>query len=124
MLWRMLADVPPGWPYEVQPPGSEDFTASAVAWLFAVAPPGYRDYDIFTRFPVALAALARHHVQACVVGTRQGYRTVRTDLGEHILTHATDEVLAAYRIEGKRLAATAQAVDLVERALRDTGRHQ
>ncbi|MGH3167142.1 MAG: hypothetical protein ACRDN0_14795 [Trebonia sp.] len=45
------------------------------------------------RFPAALAALARHHAQACVTGAREGYR-----------------------IEGKRFAATARAVDLVGRA--------
>ncbi len=32
--------------------------------------------------------------------------------------HAIDTVLAAYRKEGARLAATARAVGLVERALR------
>lgn len=65
----------------------------------------------------ALAAAARHHAIACVEGTRQGYRTVRIDLGEHIAPHAIDAVLNAYHTEGKRLVATARAVDLVERAL-------
>jgi hypothetical protein len=114
----MPADVPAGWPAEVQPPGSEDFAASAIAWLYNVAPPGYRDSDIFTRWPAALAALARHHSQASVTGARQGYRVVRTELGGEIPPHAIDSILSAYRIEGKRLAATARAVELVEFALR------
>ncbi|HSZ42341.1 MAG TPA: hypothetical protein VK817_20475 [Trebonia sp.] len=114
----MPADVPPGWPAEVQPPGSEDFAASAIAWLFNVVPPGYRDSDIYARWPAALAALARHHSQASVTGARQGYRVVRTELGGEIPPHAIDSVLSAYRIEGKRLAATARAVELVEHALR------
>lgn len=55
---------------------------------------------------------------ACVEGARQGYRTVRTELGEHIPPHAVDAVLNAYHTEGKRLVATARAIELEERALR------
>jgi hypothetical protein len=49
-----------------------------------------------------------------VEGAREGYRTVRT---EHAPPHAVDVALRAYRAEGRRLAATERAVDLVERAL-------
>jgi hypothetical protein len=73
---------------------------------------------VLRRYPVALAALARFHSKACVEGARQGYRTARTELAGVLPPHAIDTVLAAYRKEGARLAATAQAVDLVERALR------
>ena len=62
--------------------------------------------------------MARYHSKACVEGARQGYRTARTELAGVLPPHAIDTVLAAYRKEGARLAATAQAVDLVERALR------
>ena len=51
-------------------------------------------------------------------GARQGYRTARTELAGTLPPHAIDTVLAAYRKEGARLAATARAVGLVERALR------
>jgi hypothetical protein len=61
--------------------------------------------------------MARHHTQACVEGARAGYRSTRTELGETIPPHAIDAVLTAYRTEGRRLAATARAVVLVERAL-------
>ena len=70
------------------------------------------------RHPLALAAMAIHHTRACVVGAREGYRTARTELGNVLPPHALDAVLAAYRAEGRRLVATAQAVDLVARALR------
>jgi hypothetical protein len=53
-----------------------------------------------------------------VEGARQGYRTARAELADALPPHAIDTVLAAYRKEGARLAATAEAVDLVERALR------
>jgi hypothetical protein len=53
-----------------------------------------------------------------VTGAREGYRTARTELGTALPPHALDAVLAAYRAEGRRLVATARAVDLVARALR------
>jgi|SRR5690348_784865 hypothetical protein len=37
---------------------------------------------------------------------------------EHVPPHAVDAILRAYRYEGRRLAATERAVDLVELALR------
>ncbi len=62
--------------------------------------------------------MARHHTAACVEGARQGYRTARTELGEALPPHAVDAVLAAYRTEGRRLAAAARAAELIERAMR------
>ena len=114
----MGAYIPPGWPAGVHPPGSEEFESTAVGWLLDVVPPDYRLHGVLRRYPVALAAMARYHSKACVEGARQGYRTARTDLAGALPPHAIDTVLAAYRKEGARLAATAQAVDLVERALR------
>jgi len=110
--------IPPGWPAGVHPPGSEDFESTAVGWLLDVVPPDYRLHGVLRRYPVALATMARYHSKACVEGARQGYRTARTELAGALPPHAIDTVLAAYRKEGARLAATAEAVDLVERALR------
>ena len=114
----MGAYIPPGWPAGVHPPGSEDFESTAIGWLLDVVPPDYRLHGVLRRYPVALAAMARYHSKACVEGARQGYRTARTELAGVLPPHAIDTVLAAYRKEGARLAATAQAVDLIERALR------
>jgi hypothetical protein len=114
----MGAYIPPGWPAGVHPPGSDEFESTAVGWLLDVVPPDYRLHGVLRRYPVALATMARYHSKACVEGARQGYRTARTDLAGVLPPHAIDTVLAAYRKEGARLAATAQAVDLVERALR------
>jgi hypothetical protein len=102
----------------VHPPGSDDFETTAVAWLLEIVPPDYRLHGVLRRHPVALAAMARHHTSACVEGARAGYRTVRTELAEELPPHAVDAVLTAYRTEGRRLAATARAVVLVERAMR------
>ena len=101
---------PPGWPAGVHPPGSEDFESTAVGWLLDVVPPDYRLHGVLTRYPVALAAMARYHSRACVEGARQGYRTARTELTGTLPPHAIDTVLAAYRKEGARLAASARAV--------------
>jgi hypothetical protein len=112
------AYVPPGWPAGVHPPGSEGFEPTAVGWLLDVVPPDYRLHGVLRRHPVALAALARHHLAACVVGAREGYRTARAELGDHVPPGSVDAVLDAYRTEGSRLVQTARAVDLVGRALR------
>jgi hypothetical protein len=114
----MVTYTPPGWPAGVHPPGSDDFESTAVGWLLDVVPPDYRLHGVLRRYPVALATMARHHSLACVEGARQGYRTARTELAGTLPPHAVDTVLAAYRKEGARLAATARAVGLVERALR------
>jgi hypothetical protein len=110
--------VPTGWPTGVHPPGSEGFEESAVTWLLDVVPPDYRLHGVLRRHPVALASLARHHLAACVEGARQGYRSVRTDLGPHLPTTTINAVLAVYQTEGRRLVAAARAAELVERALR------
>ena len=110
--------VPPGWPTGVHPPGSEEFEQTAVAWLLDVVPPDYRLHGVLRRHPVALAALARHHVAACVAGAREGYRTARGELGDRLPPGSLDAVLDAYRTEGSRLVETARSVDLVGRALR------
>ncbi len=112
------AVVPVGWPDGVHPPGSPDFEQTAVSWLLDVVPPDYRLHGVLVRHPVALATLARHHLTACVEGARAGYRSARAELGRDLPAGGLAAVLAAYQAEGRRLVATAQAVGLVERALR------
>jgi hypothetical protein len=114
----MAVYLPPGWPAGVHPPGSERFEQTAVAWLLDVVPPDYRVHGVLARHPVALAAMARHHVMACVEGARQGYRTARAELGGQLPPGGIEAILAVYRSEGVRLAQTALSVDLVARALR------
>jgi len=117
MLGTMAAYLPSGWPAGVHPPDSEGFEQTAVTWLLDVVPPDYRLHGVLLRHPLALAALARHHLAACVAGARQGYRTARTELGPDLPPGGVAAVLDAYQSEGRRLVATAHAVDLVGRAL-------
>ena len=115
----MAADqIPPGWPDSVHPPGSPGFERTAVRWLFDVVPPDYRQHGVLAQHPVALATLARHHVAACVEGARDSYRSARAELGKDLPPGSLAAVLSAYQAEGRRLVATAQAVELVDRALR------
>src|ERR1700722_1146015 len=114
----MVTYTPPGWPAGVHPPGSDDFESTAVGWLLDVVPPDYRLHGVLRRYPVSLATMARYHSRACVEAAREGYRTARTELAGALPPQTIDTVLAAYRKEGARLAATARAVSLVERALR------
>jgi hypothetical protein len=109
--------VPTGWPDGVHPPGSPGFEQSAVAWLLEVVPSDYRLHGVLVRHPVALAALARHHLAACVEGARQGYRCARAELGKDLPPSGLTAVLAAYQAEGRRLVATARGAELVSRAL-------
>src|SRR5260370_24201426 len=114
----MAEYVPRGWPPGVHPPGSEGFERTAVAWLLDVVPADYRLYGVLRRYPVALAAMAVHHADACVAGGRSGYRTARSELGDALPAHGLDAVLSAYRAEGRRLVGIARAATLVGRALR------
>jgi hypothetical protein len=109
--------LPAGWPEGVASPGAEDWEATAVAWLLDCVP-DLRTRTMIRRYPVALAAIARHVLTGSLEGARQGYRTARSELGEQVPPHAIDAVLSAYRDEGRRLAAAVRAAELVERALR------
>ena len=88
----MVRNMPPGWPEDVQPPGSEGWEATAVSWLLDLVPE-YRQYDMVCRHPVILASIARHLIHGSVEGAREGYRTVRTELAEHAPPHAVDVAL-------------------------------
>ena len=113
------AYLPPGWPPEVHPPGSDGFQRTAVAWLFDHSPPDFRGYDVLRRYPVLLARLACEQLSAAVAGCRTGYRTARADLAADagIPAEAVQAMVAVYEREGRRLAAAERAADLVGRAL-------
>ncbi|SEG12640.1 hypothetical protein SAMN04489712_103310 [Thermomonospora echinospora] len=90
-----------------------------MAWLLELVPPEYRRYGVFRRYPPTLVRMARQHVEACVTAAREGFRTARVDLGESVPPHGVEALLEVYRREGTRLAALAEAIKLVEAALRE-----
>jgi hypothetical protein len=89
-----------------------------MAWLLELVPPEYRRYGVLRRYPVALARMARHHVNASVEAARDGFRTARVDLAELVPPHGIEAVLDTYRREGARLVHLLQGIELVETALR------
>jgi hypothetical protein len=110
--------VPPGWPEAVRPAGAPDWERTAVAWLFDLVPPDYRAYEVLQRYPVLLARFAAGHVAAGLEAARQGWRTVRVELADHLPPEAMEAAVSAYEREGTRLAAAARAVEVVAAALR------
>ncbi|WP_067458402.1 hypothetical protein [Actinomadura macra] len=114
----MSAYVPPGWPAQVHPPGTDRFEDTAMAWLLELVPPEYRRYGVLRRYPIILARMARHHVTASVEAAREGFRTARVDLGDVVPPHGIEAVLETYRREGARLVALLQGIELIETALR------
>ena len=109
--------MPTGWPDGVHPPGSPGFEHSAVSWLLDVVPPDYRLHAVLVRHPIALAALACHHLNACVEGARKGYRTARAELGKDLPPASLTAVLEVYQAEGRRLVAAARGAELISRAM-------
>lgn len=110
--------LPADWPASVHPPGSASFEETAAQWLFDHVPADYRLHGVLRRYPVALARLARRHVAAALEGAREGYRTARLDLRDHLPPHAVDQVMEAYLAEGRRMAGLLRSVELVDDALR------
>lgn len=112
----MVSYVAPDWPGEVSPPGTDAWELSAATWLLGLIPE-YRTNPLLCKHPVVLASVARHVLTGALEGTRHGYRTVRTELGEQVSPPVVDAALTAYRDQGHRLAGQVRAVTVVERAL-------
>ncbi|WP_425453415.1 hypothetical protein [Thermomonospora umbrina] len=89
-----------------------------MAWLLESVPPEYRRYGVLRRYPPTLVRLARQHVEAAVTAAREGFRTARADLSGSVPPHGIEALMDVYRREGARLAALAEAITLVEAALR------
>ncbi len=111
-------DVPQGWPEAVWVPGTPDWEATATRWLLDQVPPEYRRYDVLRRYPVLLARFAGDHTGAALEAARNGWRSLRVDLGEQLPAEALDAAMDAYEREGSRVAAVARSIEVVSAALR------
>lgn len=109
------------WPASVHPPGSDSFEQTALEWLFDHVPADYRLHGVLRRHPVALSRLARQYVSAALDAAREGYRTARVDLRDHLPPHALDQVMGAYLEEGRRSAGILRSIEAVDGALRTAG---
>lgn len=108
----------PDWPANVHPPESDSFEQTALAWLFDQVPADYRLHGVLRRHPVALSRLARQYVSSALEAAREGYRTARIDLRDHMPPHALDQVMNAYLAEGRRMAEVLRSVEALDAALR------
>ena len=88
-----------------------------MAWLLDLCPADHRGYDVWRRYPRALAWLTVQHVEGQVAALREAYRRARVDLRERLPPGVVPEVLAVLEREGLRLRASARAAELVRDAL-------
>ncbi|HVQ95609.1 MAG TPA: hypothetical protein VMU51_31565 [Mycobacteriales bacterium] len=113
----MTGSLPPHWPPDVLPPASEEWAASAVSWLLDQVPGEYRAYEVLRRHPVLLSRFAVSYVEACLQAARQGWRSLRRDLGGELPPEVLETAMTAYEREGARLAELARSVAAVDAAL-------
>jgi hypothetical protein len=113
----VTGSLPPHWPPAVRPPGGPDWTDSAVAWLLEQVPGEYRAYDVLRRHPVLLSRFAAGHIEACLESARQGWRSLRRDLGRELSPEVVEAAMTAYEQEGARLGELTRAVAAVDAAL-------
>jgi len=114
------AQVPPGWPSDVRPPGAPHWEATALSWLLDLCPPDYRGHAVLTRHPAVLAWLAGHHLDGQLQAVRRALATARSDLADVVAPPVLAETLEAVEAEEARLLAARRALGLLAQALRGT----
>ena len=110
--------LPPGWPERVRPPGSQDWEATAVAYLLDCCPADFRAYRVLHNHPVVLARFAAQFVEGQCRTTEEGLAGIRTSLAGHVSYEVVEAAAQAWLEQAARLARTRRAVGLVEEALR------
>ena len=108
--------VPPGWPRDLAPPGTEEFSAQVCAWLLDRGPGELRTSALRVQ-PLALATYLDHHVQACLEAARRAYAQARTELAQ-LAPEEIARAQQALEAEGARLLQAQREVGLVLRELR------
>lgn len=112
-----MTDVPSWWPADVHPPGAPDWERRAVTWLLDQVPGDWRAYPVLRRHPALLARLAAGETEASLTAAREGWRTLRRDVGRGLPPEVLDEVMAAYEQQGGRLKERVREIDAVRHAL-------
>jgi hypothetical protein len=115
-----VIDVPPWWPDAVHRPGSPDWELSAVSWLLDLVPGDWREHGVLRRYPTLLGRLAAAQTAASLEATREGWRTLRRDVGRgerRLPPEVVEEAMAAYERQGTRLVDLTRQVDAVRQVL-------
>jgi hypothetical protein len=115
-----VTEVPPWWPEAVHRPGAPDWQRSAVSWLLDLVPGDWREHDVLRRYPTLLARLAAGQTAASLEATRDGWRTLRRDVGRggpKLAPAVVDEAMAAYERQGARLVELSRQVDAVRQVI-------
>jgi hypothetical protein len=117
ILVGVNAHAPAGWPHGVPPADTPGWERRAVGWLLDHCPPDYRAYVGWRKNPVALAWLARCHLDGQITAMREAYRTARVELGPHVTPEALAEIISQIETEGLRLRAARRGAELIHQAL-------
>jgi hypothetical protein len=112
-----LTPVPPWWPPAVHPPGAPEWERTAVSWLFDQVPGEWRAYEVLRRHPPLLGRLAAGQAAASLEAAREGWRTLRRDVGRQLPPEVVEAAMAAYEQEGARLRELGRQVGAVREAL-------
>jgi hypothetical protein len=110
--------LPTGWPADVPDPSAPEWESRATAWLFDQCPPDYRAYEVFRRYPLVLAHVAKGCLAAAVDAADSGLRTIRHDVQGVVPPETVEAAVAAYEHERHRLRAASVGADLIWRALK------
>ncbi|MFG2193883.1 hypothetical protein [Streptomyces sp. NPDC048639] len=110
---------PPGWPGDVPPPSSSRFEQGAKDWLFGLAPDRWIGQTVLHQYPVVLARMVRHHLQA-TLATAFFCSLAEDELSTGVASHPAAEAVAISRHEAERAVTLGHQVRLVEEALRTT----
>jgi hypothetical protein len=113
----LTGPVPPWWPAAVPRPGAPDWERGAVAWLLDQVPGEWRAHAVLRRHPTLLARLAAGQATASLEAARDGWRTLRRDVGRELPPEVVEAAMAAYEQEGARLRELGRQVDAVRQVL-------
>lgn len=110
--------VPAGWPDAVQPSGTDEWEASATAFLLDCCPSDYRAYAVLRRHPVVLARFAAEFVESQLRACREGLGEARASLGDLVSPEVVEAATQAWLEQEAALRRRRREVALVEEALR------
>ena len=105
-----------GWPQDLVPVVAPDFLERVIGWLLDRGPADLRTSPLRS-YPLALAYLVEHHLEADVQAIREAYRHARAELGEHVSAAELTVIQQALEAQGALALATRREVALVRQAV-------